>query len=192
MSLIHVFPLSKLLISVWTTFFFSTLVTFRWEQYKLYWKGVVHLCLCHATLIIVAFQHNNNDYIHVQQIVLMTHRPALIYRFLGSSQSRWIPVTLLSLPVLYHGAPVLLLIMLAIIETKGLSRSFELFALLSLGVQVALSVYVRQFYWRKIVKLLKQATKQVSKNYRLMCSLDRYFHFHAHIMLAKDMDGESP
>ena len=30
------------------------------------------LCLCHVTQTIIGFQHINNEYLHVQQVVLMT------------------------------------------------------------------------------------------------------------------------
>ena len=50
--------------------------------------------------------------------------------------------------IISWGIDALLLITWAIIETKVFSKYFQLFALLRLGLQVALSVYARQFYKR--------------------------------------------
>ena len=38
---------------------------------------VVDLCIWHATQTIVAVWHTHNDYLYVQQVVLMTYVPTL-------------------------------------------------------------------------------------------------------------------
>ena len=50
----------------------STLIIVKGGQFKLYWAGVVHLCLCHMTRTVVAFQHTHNEYHHVQQVAFIT------------------------------------------------------------------------------------------------------------------------
>ena len=65
-------------------------------QSKLYWN-LVHLPLRHVAQTIVAFHNANNDSLHVQQVNFMCQP--------------WVPWDI----------DALLLIMQAIIETKGLS-----------------------------------------------------------------------
>ena len=96
--------------------------------------GVVHLCLCHVDQTIISFQHTNNEHFHFQQVVWW-HKSQPCIPPLEISQSHWIQVTNWNnaliiiqaappLPGLCHGAfDALLLIMCAIIETKGLSKS---------------------------------------------------------------------
>ena len=91
--------------------------------------GIVHLCLCHATRTIYCVSCFDDISVKLE------------YLHLGSSQSCWIQVTdqnnasmiigaaPISSQIIAWGTNALLLIMRAIIETKGLFKLFKLFFL---------------------------------------------------------------
>ena len=65
--------LCSLVIPVWITLFFSTLIMLNlWTIQAYIGMTVVCLCLCHVTVTILSFQHTNNDYLNIQQAVSMT------------------------------------------------------------------------------------------------------------------------
>ena len=127
----------------------STLIMFRWEQSKQYWNNdsafmlmpcdVNHNCISAYQQWMSPFSASFLDDISAN----------LGYLRLGSSQRYWINVTdrnnasviigagPISARIILWGTDALLLIMRAIIDTNGFSKSFQWFSLWRLGPHIS-------------------------------------------------------
>ena len=137
MGLIHVLALFKLIISIWTTLSFPRWLCLDGYNPNYIGMGVVHLCLCHVTQIIATFSANQQQMSSFSASCLDDISANLRYLHLESSHRRWIQVidqnnasvikgaAPISPQMTSWGTNVLFLIMKTMIDTKGLSKSFQ-------------------------------------------------------------------